>query len=680
MSHDFRTLFLPLAANERAVFADVFLAPNAAHVPSQGTAVGERTSQPPLRTVPETRNSLSKASRFSLAEAGRHLEAAGEDATDLSSRPSAPLCPMLFAVGSARADTVIAVLRTGDIVLYGLDRPSTPPYEKYRIRPFPTTQQLATAREKGRHHIHADDAASAARQQHSSGSADLGNSDDICGDGTEATCAALLPLHIAYCCRIPIPAPFSTTTAATSRSSPGPPGEETDEDAVYLRGIVGSSDGRVSLFTTTSYTLSFAAHEVSVAQVDAVLLPPCTVDGYVSANMSCTTTTTSPMHRVNSTVAFSNRAAAAAAGESTPTTCLHPKDCLARATQRLGLITSGSDGVVLLWRHLRGAMSPIVVVRPSIFYSRVAYTVHHPIAIPTLLSVWTPASQREAAMDAELSCPPSIFLHAATSLSHRLCVRQFASLSPKPLHKSLYSVGDPESLEAAAPISMSTTLQGPWSATMTAIATHRSITLVAMGVSLVSLVHFDARTATRVWKAEDIITQVVLSDSVALAVCARSGTVHVLTIHTRTGQAEHRCVYRSYNNRAILHASLHAASLLMTIVDVCGSTELVQLSADVLVPSQVQPLDGDCMSGDPADVCILASMATLRAKVCIENIKSGGCGGASTANGSALPSCTTLSMHEVNAACDQLNERLLLARYAVPEECDRFLSANVHVL
>ncbi|AYU77456.1 hypothetical protein LdCL_150009400 [Leishmania donovani] len=679
MTHEFRSLFLPLAAEEQAVFADFFPTLMASSTSIQDGAAGEHSLQPTVSAALDTSSSAWATSPHSSGECGNLPEVGRGTATDAQARCGAPLRSLVFAIGSGRADAVIVVLRRGDVVLYGLDRLHTPPYEKCRIRPLPTTQQLMAARENARRYSNADGAASDGSRADASGSGVLAGSCRVGNGGAEATCAALLPLHIAYCCRIPLSASFSSATPPAGgprRGGGGGSRDEKDEDVVYLRGIVGSSDGRVSLFSDTSYTLSFAAHDIPVAQVDAVLLPPCTLDGCVSTNASPTTST----RGVRSMGAGVNTYAAPS-GELASPTSPQRQERLARATQRLGLVTSGNDGVVLLWRRLGDSMSPIVVVRPSTFSSRAAYAVHHPSALSALLSSRAPPSQREAAVDAELSCPPSCLLHAATSTSHTLRVRQLSSISPKPTHKSLSSTARRESVEEAAPTSMSTALPGSWSATVTAIAAHDSVTLVAMGASLLSLVKLNPRSVARVWKAAESITQLVLVDSVALAVCARSGTVHVLTIHPSTGQVVRQRVYYSYKNRAIHHTSLHVASLLMTLVDVCGSTELVQLPADVLLPCGVRPLRGEYASGDAAHVNLLASMAALRAKVCIEVIKDGSGGGASgsvTANEAEVIGGST-SMYEANAAFDQLNERLLLARYAVPEECDDFMGANVHV-
>lgn len=670
MTHEFRSLFLPLAEEEQAVFADFFPTLVASSTSIQDGAAGDPSLQAPASAVLDPSNSAWATSSHSSGEYGNPPEAGRGAATDAQTRCGAPLRSLVFAIGSARADAVIVVLRRGDVVLYGLDRLHTPPYEKCRIRPLPTTQQLMAARENARRCSNADGAASARSRADISGSGGLAGSRSVGNGGAEATCATLLPLHIAYCCRIPLSA--SLTSATPPSGGPrrgGGSREEKDEDVMYLRGIVGSSDGRVSLFSDTSYTLSFAAHDIPVAQVDAVLLPPCTLDGCVSTNATPTTS------------ARGANTHAVPSGEPGSPTSPQRQERLARATQRLGLVTSGTDGVVLLWRRLGNSMSPIVVVRSSTFSSRVAYAVHHPSALSALLSSRAPASQLEAATDAELSCPPSCLLHAATSTSHTLRVRQLASISPNPTDTSLSSAARRESVEEAAPTSMSVALPGSWSATVTAIATHDSVTLVAMGASLLSLVKLSPRSAARVWKAAESITQLVLVDTVALAVCARSGTVHVLTIHPDTGQVVRQRVYYSYKSRAIHHTSLHAGSLLMTIVDVCGSTELVQLPVDVLLPCDVRPLRGEYTCGDAAHVNLLASMAALRAKVCIEAVKGGSDGGVRgsvTANEVEVIGGAS-SMYEANTALDQLNERLLLARYAVPEECDKFMSANAHV-
>ncbi|KAG5482669.1 hypothetical protein CUR178_06706 [Leishmania enriettii] len=679
MTHEFRSLFLPLAEEERAVFAEVFPVLFTSHASirdAAAAAAGERPSQPNLPAAPGITSPLAKASiRFDEAADG--LNGGCGAVADVQDRCGAPLRSLVFAIGSARADAVIAVLRSFHIVQYGLDRLHTPPYEKCRIRPLPTTQQLIGSRGKARKRSSAGGAASAGGRVNASGRGRPANTDGVGDGGAEATCAALLPLHITYCCRIPLSESFSCGATSAGGQRRGGPREEKDEDVVYLRGIVGGSDGRVSLFSDTSYTLSFAAHEISVAQVDAVLLPPCTLDRSSPTNANSTTST-----RCDSSIGAAANAAAAASGEPTSLTSLQRQDRLALATQRLGLVTSGSDGVLLLWRRLGDSMSPIVVVRPSTFSSHVAYAVHHPSALSALFSARAPLGAQKAAVDAELSCPPSSLLHTTTSGRRMLRVRQFASLSPKPTHACMSSTVRPECVEEVAPTSMDAALPGSWSTAVTAIATHDCVTLIAMGASLLSLLRFDAQSAARVWKAQDTITRLVLQDSVALAVCARSGTVHVLTIHPGTGKVVHQRDYNTYSNRPVYHASLHVASLLIIIVDVCGSTELVQLPADVLQQSDAQRLAGDDAGHNAEHLHLLASMAALRAKVCIEEVM-GGSSAAVHGSGSSSVAVATgraYSTPEVNAAFDHFNERLLLARYAVPEECDEFMAADTHVL
>ncbi|GET87225.1 hypothetical protein, conserved [Leishmania tarentolae] len=679
MTHEFRSLFLPLAEEEQAVLADFFPTLAASSASHKDPAAREHSLQPKVSAALDRGSAAWVSSPYSSGESRNRLQGGCGAATEEQAGDGAPLRSLVFAVGGARADTVIVVLRTGDVVMYGLDRLHTPPYEKFRIRPLPTTQQLTAAREKAHKRNNGDGAARSRSQTDVSGSGSVASSRSVGSSGTEATCAALLPLHITYCCRIPLSSSSNSPTPPAGRLCCGGGGggspEETVEDMVYFRGIVGSSDGRVSLFSDTSYTLSFAAHDIPVAQVDAVLLPPCTLGGCVSTNASHAT-----LARGIGSAEAGFTHTASCSELATPVS-LQRSERLARATQRLGLVTSGNDGVVLLWRRLGDSMSPIVVVRPSTFSSHVSYAVHHPSALSALFSSRAPLSQVEAAIDAELSCPPSSLLHAAASTSRTLYVRQLASISPKPVHTYLSSATRRESVDAAAPISMSVALPGSWSATVTAIATDGNVTLVAMGASLLSLVKLKPCSAARVWKAAESITQLVLVDSLALAVCARSGTVHVLTIHPGTGQVMRQRVHYSYKHRAIHHTSLHAASLLMTIVDVYGSTELVQMPADVRLPCDVRLLSGDCTSGGAAHVDLLASMAALQAKVSIEAIK-GGVGDGVQDSGTAQEMeviAGTPPLCKANTALGQLNERLLLARYAVPEECDDLMAPGVHV-
>jgi hypothetical protein len=686
----FKSLFLPLNAEEEAVFASVF--PLMLTMPSTieggaAAAAGEHSSPPALprggglhlsssnAAAANNASTTASAAAYSPVEGpGNYMEGGfsptpRESATEAQARRGAPLRSLVFAVGSARADALLVVLRSAHVVVFGLDRPHAPPYELYRICPLPTTQQLQAAREMSSHKLHHHN-----NNPHSNNARSLRGTD---GDSAvrlaEATCASLIPLPISYCCRIIVPADGRShgTTIAD---------EEEEEDEIYLRGVVGSSDGRVSLFSDVAYTLSFAAHETPVAQVNAVLLPPSSLNtiGSISHSNNNNNTRTAGSGGASRPASPTSqgrqgRPVASLALSSRVSSSHHQQqhqqqrcDNVQLAMERLGIVTSGTDGVILLWRRLEGTMSPVVLLRPSSFARRVPYTIYYPSALSALLSACAPRSSREAAVDAELCCPPSCLVHATSQHAHGLRVRHFASLAP-----SGSTCGSAGAAERAAPTWLSLPMPGSWISAVTAMATHHNITLVARETSLFSMVRFDSRAATRIWKAESVITQVVLLDTLALAVCAKAGAVHVLSIHPVTGQGVHQRSFYSYNNRPIYHVSLHEASLLMCIVDVCGSTELVLLPSDVLLHQHAHPLSGGYTLGSAECLNLLASMAALRAKVIIEDVK--GAGVSPEAPGGAT------SMYEANAALDQLNERLLLARLAVPEECDRYMAANQNV-
>ncbi|KPI84862.1 hypothetical protein ABL78_6090 [Leptomonas seymouri] len=655
----FRSLFLPLSEEEHAVFASVF--PLLLSAPSTiegeaAAAAGEHNSRP-------THPSASATLTYSPTESpGNHVEGRSasylrESAGDVHARGEGPLRSPIFAIGSARADALLVVLRSAHVVVFGLDRPRTPPYVLYRIKPLPTTHQLQFARE------------SAGQQPRD------GSGGSAVGDA-EATCASLMPLSISYCCRIAVPSDGRGRGGTGGRrSAKGAVGEE----QIYIRGLVGSSDGRVALFSDVAYTFSFAAHETPIAQVDAVLLPPCSLNTSSVNNGNPNNANSLGGRGGPGSHTAHRQASTAATGSATPLQQQQQRrESFRHAMERLGIVTSGADGVILLWRCIDVSMSPIVLLRPSSFARRVSYTMHYPSAYSTLLSATAPRDSREATVDAELCCPPSGFVHSTSQHAHGLRVRQFASLDamPPPLHTSSGPNEQPmdveEAAQRAAPPWLSLPMPGSWTTAVTAIATHNGITLVARETSLFSIVRFDAQSVARILKTDSAITQIVLQDTIALAVCARSGAVHVLTINPVTGHGAHHRTYYSYKNRSILHVSLHEASLLMSIVDVCGSTELVQLPSDVLLHRHIQPLRSSYVLGGAESLNLLASMAALRAKVGIEDVK-----GADVRPDA--PGVVT-SMYEANATLDQLNERLLLARLAVPEECDRYMAANHHVL
>lgn len=707
----FKSLFLPLSEEEEAVFASVFpliLTMSSAIESGAAAAAGEHSG----RSAAPRSESYGAAAAASVAlyspaegpgnyiEGGSATTSPHESAGAMQARRGAPLRSLIFAVGSARPEALLVVLRSAHVVVFGLDRPHSSPYEIYRIRPLPTTQQLQAARDASGHHRH-NGSSSGGGASRSRGRSAVA--------AAEATCASLIPLSISYCCRIVLSAEGIDRGGTPGRrggeeTMPQPPSSPTggrpameEEEEVYLRGLVGSSDGRVSLFSDVAYTLSFAAHETPVTQVDAVLLPPGslnTIGSHINLNSNNSSSCGGGSSgRAGPTATSRQGGSTAAPSSPISQQQQQQRDSLQRAMERLGIVTSGTDGVIMLWRRIEGTMSPVVLLRPSCFARRVSYSVYYPSALSALLSACAPQSRREAAIDAELCCPPSCLVHATSQHAHGLRVRQFASLATMALpHNSLDTVnkssssntshsrnssmrnpsaGLADAAERAAPVWLSLPMPGSWTAAVTAMAAHHGITLVARETSLFSIVHFNSRAATRIWKAESPITQVVLQDTLALAVCAKSGAVHVLTIHPVTGYGVHQRSYYSYNNRPLHHVNLHEASLTMTLVDECGSTELVQLPGDVLLHQHAHPLHGGFTLGSAECLNLLASMAALRAKVSIEDVK-----GASV-NADAPSSAT--SMYEANAALDELNERLLLARLAVPEECDRYMAANQHV-
>ncbi|KPA73329.1 putative mitochondrial hypothetical protein [Leptomonas pyrrhocoris] len=656
---EFRSLFLPISEAEQAVFASVF--PLLLTVPcfiegAAASAAGEHHTSSGNPHTHTNAAATAPAATYSPAEGhGSHTDGnasavAHPSAAEVQAQRGGPPRSLVFAVGSARADALLVVLRSAEVVVFGLDRRHCPPYEFYRMRPLPDTQQLQDARK----------------------------SKSKSSEAAEATCASLLPLSISYCCRIAVPSEGSGGDDGRGGTGGHRNAEETAKgDEIFIRGLVGSSDGRVSLFSDVAYTFSFAAHEVAVAQVDAVLLPPCSLSP-PSANEASNTNG----HRNGSPFRSSSAEPVTFATNGrvreVPAPQQQGRDNLQRAMQRLGIVSSGTDGVIMLWRCIDGSMSPTVLLRFSSFGRRVPYTTYHPSALSALFSVTAPQSSREAAIDAELCCPPSCLVHPTSLHAHGVRVRQFASLAtsvPSPSSASSESnekaAGLAEAARHAAPTWLRLPMPGSWTTAVTAMATHNGITLVAREASLFSMVRFNAQAAVRLWKAESSITQIVLQDTLALAVCARTGAVHVLTIHPVTGRGVHQRTFYSYKNRRILHVSLHEASLLMSIVDVCGSTELVQLPSDVLLRRHAHPLQGGYTLGSAERLNLLASMAALQVKVSIEDVKG--------ADAKAGAGEEATSMYEANAALDQLNEHLLLARLAVPEECDRYMTPNHHV-
>ncbi|CCD12745.1 unnamed protein product [Trypanosoma congolense IL3000] len=142
---------------------------------------------------------------------------------------------------------------------------------------------------------------------------------------SSAFCASLLPLDVSYMCRVQV-ASGGVPSSGAGAGSAGP---------VYLRGVVGTSDGRVDVFSEHGYVFGFVACDGPVVAVRPIY----------NVSVHCGENPAPPDE---------------GGDQGRP---------LELATANLGFVTASADGVVYVWQRDSTMLKPTVLDR-SAFLSR----------------------------------------------------------------------------------------------------------------------------------------------------------------------------------------------------------------------------------------------------------------------------------------------------------------------
>lgn len=580
----FRSLFLPLSANESGIFAAVV------------SLFGPRE--------PATESATPLSS-------GRTSKLQKPVADSTNSETSA-----LFTTLSARADAILVVLRNREVIYYGLSDPRRGPVERHRFAPTPTVLEAGAAT-----------------------SCPGGATAKAAAAFSSACCAALIPLSLSYSCRVQ------------------PPGDNSSRATTYLRGVIGCRDGRVSVFSETAYAYGFAAHDTPVVYVAALHVHPS----------EC--------------------------GEE-PTLLAKPN--VRDASQHLGFITVGMDGVMYLWRRHAEKLKPSMVTEGRQLNRYFACCVHQPAPFDwTILAATSHGGLAPDPEDgARTSCGPPgedtalflprpILMYVPSQLRREL-VLQHVSVDAAPVHLEVMPLKrDKDRSRAGLAETIILPMPGSWWHRASAVATDGNVYLVAnhhelytvgwsaQGLPLQPSQHHPQQPTRCVFTAKHRITHLRIQNGIITASCLQEGYVYVL----RLPNFDLVATYRSYAKRSLTSVELYAPANLLLLVDAAhGSVELVAFpiqptpdvgffSADGTVAPTEEPIhDEGVYSG---------SVMVLRHKCQLDDARR-----QQQAQGHPVPVADGALQGQM-AACE---ESLYLARLGIPKACDDCVHRSNHFL
>lgn len=687
----FKSLFLPLRPNDRAVFASVCTLLTLGSEPPAGAGAEASAHHQQPGTA------RSSTATFSAAEGGGNFmeESGAAWAPPPPPRPAANSA--LFALLSGRGDGAVTVLATREVVFFNLTNPRRGPFEVQRFAPLPATGARAST---------------------------------TLSKTNEAVCAALLPMELSYLCRV------------DSRQRPGDSGAA----PVYMRGLVGCRDGRVHVFAESGYVFSFAAHDCPVVAVHAVYSarePEDQQQQQQRATASSAATSVAPV--------MAGFASVAAGPEPLS---------MRRAMRYLGIVTTGKDGTVLVWRQQQsnGAMCPRQLTGASSLHRSVALCVFQPTAPDLLVTIlggcggvpggsrtdtrsgagvgpvsrW--AADTAAAAAASGNVPNTLQLAAFVPVITDADASASARARQSSQQQHQQSTGDvsrevlptPQALFALPGVYRAIRSQCLAPRAMAAEADHgiaralstadvHDYTLPNVGLFSTRAIATDGETCVLaysnklqafplgylkplnedgdnilesvadrvkqpVFVAKKKITHVELKGGLCAAACGNNGLLYLLQLPAFVLLGE----YRSFDSRPIATISLYPAARLVAVVDgLCGSVEMVQVqqsAMDIAKAASAAATTGAAKAqatyaAMPIAAKSLSTAVALRYECELEGIVG------EIARQSALRADATqrlvIARQDEMRACQ---EALLLSSLAVPTACDEFLPRHTTVL
>lgn len=453
-----------------------------------------------------------------------------------------------FSLLSERLETMCVVLRNG-AVLY-LAFPGSNSHHHHPVDPNASVPSVILRR--------LEPTSFSRSYQGSDGSEDV----------QDVTAASLLPLDLAFACRVDL--------RRTSSSA------HTEEPTfTHLRGMIGCSNGRVSVFSERGYAFSFAAHDSPVTNVAAIY---CHHDEPQSP--SCASShidDDSPRRRGAVAVGRGPRGVG--------------RQSLMRALQHVGFVTEGLDGQIVIWRRGAGMFEPRVVVQPGLLTRHIAFSVYTPRANHSLLHPYSSAHAGEPAPAPQLR--PSMLIRSTSTMQHGIHISSVmdydtVTRSSVPSSEEYEENADrsrssryenvPSSASAVydkrdlhcwgreADFGSFVHLPGGTLVYTTAMAGNEEYGLVARERQLYA-VDYATHEVTLVMTASRKITHIELHRSFATVWSSESGSVYVLQVRPFAVLGR----YRSARHRRLLSCSVDPRTLIMTLVGVDNTVEVVRL-------------------------------------------------------------------------------------------------------
>ncbi|RNF25574.1 uncharacterized protein Tco025E_02254 [Trypanosoma conorhini] len=389
----------------------------------------------------------------------------------------------LFALCGERADAIVCVLADGGVVFFDLTDENEGPKE---IRRF------------------------SARKPRS-------------GAAYEATCASTIPLEVTYMCRVPALAqPAAAAAAAASQLSGNSgiadtfkPGAPVLSRAMYLRGVVGSRDGSVEVFSELGFVFGFVAHDAPVVAVAAIYTAEDENEGGSQPG------------------AGAKRDSKLLPGSE------GPGGRFEIATVGLGFVTCSSEGVVYVWKRSG------LVIKPK-FFERSTFP-----SRKFKLHVVQP-SGRELLLSGMGMARTPLLVHTTPGLGHELRVR--SSLTFKDVEPRVK-------------------LPGSLFTRTTAIAAVEKLALVARGKKVYKVDLAESR-CERLLTARHTVTGLCLGRTgLAAATCDGGGMLYVLALDPVSVLGR----YYARGGGPFCSVSLHPDSHLLAIVSGDGAVEVAMM-------------------------------------------------------------------------------------------------------
>ena len=333
---------------------------------------------------------------------------------------------------------------------------------------------------------------------------------DEAGDGVVATCASLIPLDVAFACCV---------ADSLRREEVSPHADEAvDSTHTLFRGVIGSSNGRIDVFTESSFAFGFAAHDCPVAYVSALYF-----DGGVQREESSDLSVSLASVPQSSVVSRTRGVSA--------------------TMQRLGFLSMGLNGVAFVWKRDGASYARSKFVEPGLFSKCHAIT----------------------------TCQPtrSLFVSCTSAFVEPHCTLIFTGGNGFERSVRL------SSCSAVDPVEPDVQLEGLFSRT-TAIAASDHMCIVARE-RVIFRVDYRQRCCDRLMTTHSAVHQLELQLPIGACGC-KSGKIYIFSVQSGSVFG----TFYTYSRLPVISIRIHLLSATLLVVDEAGAAEVVDLPMEVL--------------------------------------------------------------------------------------------------